>query len=60
MLRRRKDDTAEWAALLRVSQHDGKPLYEGEISPGHQVDLPDGWRIEVLWIRKHATPAARS
>jgi len=59
MLHRRKDDTAEWGALLRLSQNE-KLLYEGEIRPGHLIELPEGMRLEVLWIRKHATPAARS
>lgn len=55
MLRR---DTKELTALLRLSQHE-KPLYEGEIRPGHLIELPDGIRLEVLWIRKHTTPAPR-
>jgi len=57
-LRRRKDDKADWTALLRLSR-DEQALYEGEIRPGHLVELPNGLRIEVLWIRKHATPAAK-
>jgi hypothetical protein len=59
MLRRRRDDSTDWAALLRLTR-DGKPLYEGEIRPGHLVDLPGGLCLEVLWIRKHATPARSS
>lgn len=55
MLRR---DAKELTALLRLSQND-KLLYEGEIRPGHLIELPDGIRLEVLWIRKHTTPAPR-
>ena len=55
MLRR---DAKDLTALLRLSQNE-KPLYEGEIRPGHLIELPDGLRLEVLWIRKHTTPAPR-
>lgn len=58
MLFRRRDDRLERAALLRLTR-DGEPLFEGEIRPGHDVELPDGLRLQVLWIRKHTTPAPR-
>jgi hypothetical protein len=41
------------SALIRVS-HDGQVLYEGELQAGNAVDLIDGLRIEVQWIRAHA------
>jgi hypothetical protein len=40
------------SALIRVS-HDGQVLYEGELQAGNAVDLIDGLRIEVQWIRAH-------
>jgi hypothetical protein len=58
MLRRRKDDHSEQTALLRLTSNE-KLLYEGEIRPGHRVELPDGLLLEVLWIRRHDTPAPK-
>lgn len=52
---RRKSDNEELTALLRLTQL-GVPLYEGEIKPGHKVELADGLRLEVLWIRVHTPP----
>jgi hypothetical protein len=43
-------------ALIRVS-HDGQVLYEGELQAGNSVDLIDGLRIEVQWIRAHTEEA---
>jgi hypothetical protein len=42
-----------FSALIRVS-HDGQVLYEGELQAGNAVDLVDGLRVEVQWIRAHA------
>ena len=47
----------EFTVLLRLSRN-AEPLYEGEIRPGHLIELKDGLRLEVLWIRKH-TPAQK-
>jgi len=56
MLRgRRKADRTEWTALVRLSRGDEK-LYEGEIRPGHVVQLADGLHLQVLWIRQHVPP----
>jgi hypothetical protein len=56
MLRgRRKADNTELTALLRLSR-DGIKLYEGEIRPGHVVELASGLLLEVLWIRQHVPP----
>jgi hypothetical protein len=41
------------SALLKLSL-DGEVLYEGELQAGNAVDLVDGLRIEVEWIRAHA------
>jgi hypothetical protein len=56
MLRRRRDDGTELTALLRLTRNEER-LYEGEIRPGHLIELPDGLRLEVLWIRKHTAAA---
>ena len=56
---RRKEDNEEVSALLRLTR-SGEVLYEGEIQPGHDVKLPDGLRLQVLWIRTHHLPAAKS
>lgn len=42
----------EWNALLRLS-HNDEVIFEGEIRPAHSAQLPDGWKLEVLWIRHH-------
>jgi hypothetical protein len=56
MLRgRRKADNTELTALLRLTR-DGIKLYEGEIRPGHVVELASGLLLEVLWIRQHVPP----
>jgi hypothetical protein len=43
------------SALIKVS-HDGQVLYEGELQAGNAVDLIDGLRIEVVWLREHTEP----
>jgi energy-converting hydrogenase Eha subunit G len=52
---RRQADNTELTALLRLSR-DGTKLYEGEIRPGHVVELANGLLLEVLWIRQHVPP----
>jgi hypothetical protein len=41
------------SALIKLS-HDGQVLFEGELQPNNIVDLIDGLRIELVWIRSHA------
>ena len=44
--------------FLRLTK-DGEELYEGEIQPGRSISLPDGLRVEVLWIRTHHEPVKK-
>jgi hypothetical protein len=42
----------EMFVVVRLTAKD-TVLYEGEVRPGQLVELADGLRLEVLWIRKH-------
>jgi hypothetical protein len=41
------------SALIRVT-NGSQLLYEGELQAGNVIELADGLRIEVQWIREHA------
>jgi hypothetical protein len=45
-------DLGETSAVVRLSDQQAV-LYEGEMSAGQSVELADGLRLELLWIRKH-------